>query len=313
MHPQARRWQQPVSSGQKLSAGGFLSLSRHWQAGASVFPVSGGNDTQVRENQTWPDKESTFKCINCLIALRISSTIITQITQEDTENPLDRGSLTSFLSSLACPLTLHVPLHADSFGVFFLPRSMATMTAVWFLGTGAVTTRVAWTQETGTAAWRSLSSGRDLASGPSDTASAGSSRGSSTQVFHVWGAFAGWLASSGLPWGATRTAPRVLRLPLTCSAAVLWDSFPSDHQLQLGSWHRPKPQRGRVLRRHGTALGQRQWQRMVSVWAFRASHLSGFPPALPSPVSHPQTGVGRQITCPHMVRNGNGITSWAFG
>lgn len=46
--------------------------------------------------------------------------------------------------------------------------------------------------------------------------------------------------------------------PFTCSAAVFGDSLPGGHELQLGSRHRQKPQRGRVLRPQGEPPGQRQ-------------------------------------------------------
>ena len=109
------------------------------------------------------------------------------------------------------------------------------MTMACLLGTGVVATLVAGILGTGMAAWRSSRSGKDLASGLSDTASAGSLLEPSTQVFWMTCAFAGWMGSSGVPPGTVSTAPRVLRLPLTCSVAMFGNSLPSDHQLQLSS------------------------------------------------------------------------------
>lgn len=68
---------------------------------------------------------------------------------------------------------------------FFLPRSIAMMTTVCLLGIGVAATVVAGTPGTGTAVWRSSRSGRDLASGQSDMASAGSLLGRSIQVLWV--------------------------------------------------------------------------------------------------------------------------------
>lgn len=110
------------------------------------------------------------------------------------------------LSSEFCmSVSLGKALVLTHFGGWFLPRSIAMMTTVCLLGIGAALTRVVVTQGTGTAAWRSSRTGKNLASAQSDMASAGSLLGPSTQVPWVWCAFAGSVGGSGLCQGTVST------------------------------------------------------------------------------------------------------------
>lgn len=183
-------------------------------------------DRWVRGHRSRPVKQNTFKLINCSRPLEDHYyNYHPQSTRGDTENPLDI-SLVSFLISP----TLSPELTAHASGAPLLPRSTAMMKTVCSPGIGVATTRVAWTHGTGTAAWRSSRSGKNRASGQSDTASAGSLLGPSTQVLGV----------GGQPWGAGSKVPFPLQpgssyCSLTCSAEMFRDSLPSGHQLQLRS------------------------------------------------------------------------------
>lgn len=140
----------------------------------------------------------------------------------------------------------------------FLHRSTPMMTAVSSLGIGAAIIQAAWIQGPGMAVWRSSRIGKNPASGLFNLASVGSLLVPSTQVICVWCVLYGSVGSDGVCQCTISTTFYILIPALAYSSALSWGSLSGDHQLQFSSRHRPKPQCGCVLRRHGKSLGERK-------------------------------------------------------
>lgn len=103
------------------------------------------------------------------------------VTEKYTQDPMASPSPTQHSESWKSLLWERHSI--DSLGCGgFLHRSIAMTTTGFLLGTGVAIMLAAWTPGPGMAVWRSLRTGKNLATDQSNMASAGSLLGPSTQV-----------------------------------------------------------------------------------------------------------------------------------